>query len=188
MEEIAIRKLKQVGKLLYTEGLVDARAGNLSVRLKDKIVITRRGSHLGNLQDWDFISLPLKEAHPLSDRASSELVVHKEIYLQTDYLSVVHAHPVGATLLSFERDYIEPIDSEGKDLLGRVQIIPAYPSGSLELARAVAFALRSSKLVVVRSHGVFSADLDPFYAYAHISVLERSCKILLYERGKIQRL
>ncbi len=188
MEEIAIRKLKQVGKFLYTEGLVDARAGNLSVRLKDNIVITRRGSHLGRLQDWDFISLPLRGKHLLQDRASSELVVHREIYLQTNYLAVVHAHPVGATLLSFERDCIEPIDSEGKDLLGRVQIIPAYPSGSLELAKAVASALRSSRLVVVRSHGVFSADLDPFYAYAHISVLERSCKILLYERGKIQRL
>jgi len=188
MEKIAIKRLIEVGKLLYTEGLVDARAGNLSVRLKDKMVITRRGSHLGKLQDWDFISLPLRGEHLLQDRASSELVVHREIHLQTPYSAVVHAHPLATTVLSFERDYIEPVDSEGKDLLGRVEVIPAYPPGSLELARAVASVLRSSRLVVVRSHGVFSADLDPFYAYAHISVLERSCKILLYERGKIQRL
>ena len=188
MEKIVIKRLIEVGKLLYTEGLVDARAGNLSVRLKDNIVITRRGSHLGRLQDWDFISLPLRGKHLLQDRASSELVVHREIYLHTEYLAVVHAHPIGATVLSFERDCIEPVDSEGKDLLGKVEVITAYPPGSLELARVVASVLRSSRLVVVRSHGVFSADLDPFYAYAHISVLERSCKILLYERGKIQRL
>ncbi len=188
MEKIAIKKLIEVGRLLYTESLVDARAGNLSVRLKDRLLITRRGSHLGRLKEWDFIELPLEGDHVLEERASSELVVHREIYLQTPHSAVVHAHPLATTVLSFERDYIEPIDSEGKDLLGRVQIIPAYPSGSLELARAVASVLRSSRLVVVRSHGVFSADLDLFYAYAHISVLERSCKILLYERGNIQRL
>ncbi|RME11800.1 MAG: hypothetical protein D6804_02530, partial [Aquificota bacterium] len=63
------------------------------------------------------------------------------------------------------------------------------PSGSEELAEAVSEVIKSSRLVVVRAHGVFSADSDPFYAYAHISVLERSCKILLYyERGGLQRL
>ncbi len=188
MEKVAIKKLVEVGRLLYREGLVDARAGNLSVRLKDQLIITRRGSHLGRLEGWDFVELPLEKAHILEDRASSELVVHREIYLQTSHRAVVHAHPLATTILSLEMDHIEPIDSEGRDLLGRVEVIPNYPSGSYELAKAVASSLKASRLVVVRAHGVFSADLDPFYAYAHISVLERSCKILLHERGNIQRL
>lgn len=183
-----IKKLIEVGKLLYAEGLVDARAGNLSYRLGPNLIITRRGSHLGRLREEDFIKVPLFQEYLLEDRASSELPVHKEVYLSTNHSCVVHAHPISTVVLSFSLDTIEPIDSEGKDLIGAVKVIPPYPSGSRELARAVAEALRDSKLVVVRSHGVFSADRDPFYAYAHISVLERSCKILLHGRGSLQGL
>ncbi|MDW8433549.1 MAG: class II aldolase/adducin family protein [Aquificaceae bacterium] len=188
MEKVAVGKLIEVGRLLYTEGLVDARAGNLSFKLDNSILITRRGTHLGRLNSWDFIKVPLEGRYPLEERASSELRVHRKVYLHTSYRSVVHAHPLATVQLSLELDLIEPVDSEGKELLGKVPVIECYPSGSEELAVAVCEAILSAGLVVVRSHGVFSASFDPFYAYAHISVLERSCKILQYERGKIQRL
>lgn len=183
-----IKKLIEVGKLLYEEGLVDARAGNLSCRLGDRLIITRRGSHLGRLREEDFIKLPLFDSHILEDRASSELPVHREIYLRTPHACIVHAHPPYAITLSFDLDLIKPIDSEGKDLLGSVQVIPSYPSGSKDLAIAVAESLKNSKLVIIRSHGVFSVGYDPFHAYSHISILEHSCKIFLYERGKLQGL
>jgi len=76
-------------------------------------------------------------------------------------------------------DRIESIDSEGKALLGSVKVLPDYPSGSLELARAVSEELKNSRLVVVRGHGVFSVGNDPLEGYSLISVLERSCHILL---------
>lgn len=185
MEEVVIKKLIEVGRLLYAEGLVDARAGNISYRLGDKLIITRRYSHLGRLREEDFIEVPTFERHILEDRASSELVVHREIYINTNHICVVHAHPTSAVILSFTQDAIEPIDSEGKDLIGNVKVLPPYPSGSVELAKAVSEALKHSKLIIVRSHGVFSADRDPFYAYANISVLERSCKILLHGGGNL---
>ncbi|MFN3870060.1 MAG: class II aldolase/adducin family protein [Aquificaceae bacterium] len=188
MEKVALKKLVEVGRLLYKEDLVDARAGNLSYRLGEHMLITRKGRHLGRLKEEDFIKISLFKDHPLQERASSELFVHREVYLQTSHRCVVHAHPICAVVLSFEKDLITPIDSEGKDLIGSVKVIDYYPSGSIDLAKAVAQALKDSNLVVVRSHGVFSADLEPFYAYSHISVLERSCKILLYESGRIQRL
>ena len=183
-----IKKLIEVGKLLYGEGLVDARAGNLSCRCGNSLIITRKGSHLGKLREEDFIKLPLSDSHILEDRASSELPVHREIYIRTSNACVVHAHQPYAIILSFDLDLIKPIDSEGKDLLGSVQVIPSYPSGSKELAIAVAESLKNSKLVLIRSHGVFSVGFDPFHAYSHISILEHSCKILLYERDKLQRL
>jgi len=178
-----IEKLCKVGRLLFLEGLVDARAGNLSCVLGGELLITRRGSHLGKLSPWDFIKVPLEGGGILDDRASSELLVHREVYLNTDHKSLVHAHPTSAVVLSFERDIVEPIDSEGRELIGRVEVLPPFPSGSKELALAVSQALKRSKVVLVKGHGAFSADKDPFYAYCHISVLERSCKILLHARG-----
>ncbi|ADO45666.1 class II aldolase/adducin family protein [Hydrogenobacter thermophilus TK-6] len=176
-----MRKLQLIGRLLFEEGLVDARAGNLSVRIGDKMLITRRGSFLGDLKDHDFILLDIKRESLLDERASSELVVHREVYLKTQKRAVVHAHPVSAVKLSFEKDLIVPKDSEGKELLGSVRVLKELPSGSYQLAQAVAETLAGEKLVVVRGHGVFSADTDVFYAYSHISVLEHSCKILLDE-------
>lgn len=186
MEAYWLKKLCKVGELLFLEGLVDARAGNLSCLLGEELLITRRGSHLGRLSEQDFIKVALKKEGLLDERASSELVVHREIYLSTDHKSVVHAHPVSAVLLSFHTDLIEPVDSEGRELLRRVEVLPPYAPGSQELAKAVSHALKRAKVVLVKGHGAFSADQDPFYAYAHISVLERSCKILLY--GSLQRL
>jgi len=179
MRDYLIKKLILVGKLLYKEGLVDARAGNLSAKYKNKMIITRRGSHLGVLIPEDFIELCLESEDFLDERASSELVVHRETYLHSNHGAVVHAHPVFTIRLSQKTDLIEPKDSEGITLLGKVRVLPELPSGSYELAREVSKVLSEEKIVVVRSHGVFSADKEPFYAYSHISVLEHSCKILL---------
>jgi L-fuculose-phosphate aldolase len=172
-------KIIKAGQLLFKEGLVDARAGNLSVRLDGRVLITRTGRHVGELSLEDIIELPLYGESVLEKRASSEWVVHKEIYLQTSHRAVVHAHPPKAVILSMSLDHIEPIDSEGKALLGSIKVLPDYPSGSLELARAVSEELKNSKLVVVRGHGVFSVGNDPLEGYSLISVLERSCGILL---------
>jgi L-fuculose-phosphate aldolase len=174
-----IRKLIQVGRLLFEEGLVDARAGNLSVRIGQKMLITRRGSHLGTLKEHDFILLDITKTSILDSRASSELLVHREVYIKTQNLALVHAHPTAVIKLSFRTKKIVPKDGEGKTLLKSVKVIPNLPSGSQKLAEAISDILSQDKLVVVRSHGVFSADTDPFYAYSHISVLEHSCKILL---------
>lgn len=173
------KKLKRVGALLFQEGLLDARAGNLSVKVGQRMIITRTGSHLGLLTEQSFVLLDIEREGPLDERASSELPVHREIYKRTSKRSVAHAHPPKAVAISFEVERIVPKDSEGKHLLGEVQVIPDMPSGSLELAREVSKVLKTKRLVVVRGHGVFSADEDPFYAYSHISVLEYSCKILL---------
>lgn len=175
------RKLIQVGKLLFEEGLVDARAGNLSVRVGQKMLITRRGSHLGTLKEHDFVLLDINKTSILDDRASSELLVHREVYIKAQNLALVHAHPTAVVKLSFKTKNIVPKDSEGKTLLKSVKVIPNLPSGGQKLAKVISDILSQDKLVVVRSHGVFSADTDPFYAYSHISVLEHSCKILLDE-------
>jgi len=173
-------KLIKAGELLHKEGLVDARAGNLSVRVDDRVFITRTGANLGTLSPEDIVELPLHEKHILEERASSEWIVHREIYLQTHHKAVVHAHPLYTVLISMQWDRIEPRDSEGRAILGFVEVIPDYPSGSPLLAQAVAQALKTSKIAVVKGHGVFSAGKDPLEAYTLTSILERSCRLLVY--------
>ncbi len=174
------REFRRVGKLLFEEGFVSARSGNLSFRWRDRILITRTGAFVGDLSREDIVSLPLRGESPLSGRASVELVVHRSLLINTARRAVVHAHPPNSVALSFSQDEIVPVDSEGFELVGRVRVVsPERVSASEELAEAVLEVLREDNIVVVRGHGVFSADASLFGAYRHISTLEHSCKILL---------
>lgn len=174
-----VSKLIEVGSLLFQEGLVDARAGNLSVKVGRKILITRTKAHLNLLTPYDLICVDIDKEGPLDKRASSELLVHREIYKRTNHCAIVHAHPVNVIKLSFKKDMLEFIDSEGKMLLGSVKVIPDYEPGSKELAHIIAKELTNSNLVIVRGHGVFSADEDLMKAYSNVSILEHSCKVML---------
>ncbi len=172
-------KLIEIGHLLFQEGLVDARAGNISVKIGNKILITRTKAHLNLLTPYDLICVDINKEGLLDKRASSELLVHREIYKKTNHNAIVHAHPVSVIKLSFEKDMIEFVDSEGKTLLGSVKVIQDYESGSKELAYYVAQELTSSNLVIVRGHGVFSADENLMKAYSNVSILEHSCRVML---------
>ncbi len=170
------RQFRRVGRSLYMTGLVSSHGGNLSVRLGYRLVIKRRGGMLGYLDPSDLIEAGLEGENPL---ASTELIVHQAIYRATNALAVVHAHPRTAVALSFDRDTITPLDTEGRYVLNRVpEVAVDRPSGSPEVARAVASALQSHPVVVVRSHGSFAVGGTLEEALQRTSVLEESCEII----------
>ena len=177
--EFIYREIVRVGRLLFEEGLVSARSGNLSRAFGDRLFITRTGANMGALTGEDVICLPLKEEHLLDRRASVELPVHRRIILETKKPAVVHAHPTYTLLLSYDREEIIPVDSEGREILGRVPVLELErPSASEELAREASEVLKVVPVVVVKGHGVFSCAGELHRAYSLISTLEHSCKIL----------
>jgi L-fuculose-phosphate aldolase len=177
-----LREILQVGRALFEEGLVDAVSGNLSVKFREHIYITRRGRITGNLRRGDILRVKLNNDF-LDPRASSELIVHREIYKTTDAGAVVHAHPVSAVALSLHLEEIRPIDSEGRDILGNVKVISvSKPSASRELALAVSDVLKGNSIVLVRGHGAFCRARKLKEAYRLVSCLEHSCKILILQK------
>ena len=186
--EFIYREIVKVGRLLFEERLVSARSGNISRSFGDKLFITRTGANMGTLTREDIIRLPLKEEHPLDERASVELPVHRRIILETKKPAVVHAHPTYTLLISYERKEIVPVDSEGREILGGVPVLDLEkPSASEELAREASRMLKDSPVVVVRGHGVFSCAEELHRAYSFISTLEHSCKILFLRSSQPRR-
>ena len=176
--EWVIREILEVGRILFREGLVSARAGNLSYAYKGKLIITRTGSFLGGLTREDLIEVPLEGENLLDNRASVELPVHRRVVIKTGKRAVVHAHPPFTVSLSLFEKTIEPVDSEGKAILGAVPVLdPAEPPASEDLAEAVSEALKTYKVVVIRGHGVFSAAESLHRAYSYVSTLEHSCRV-----------
>jgi len=180
MRRKIIRDFLEVGRFLFDTGVVDYFSGNLSVKWKDKIFITRSGSPLPLLKPQDVLEVDLKK--PLVGRPSSEFIVHKAVYEKTDRKAVAHAHPPSVVSLAFnlKGDYYEPIDNEGKLLLGKVPILRVEkPSASPELAKVVSETLKGFPCAIVYSHGVFCASDSLKKAAGFITALEFSAKVYI---------
>jgi L-fuculose-phosphate aldolase len=179
VDGVLFRACEQVGRDLYRAGLVSSHGGNLSICRGDRLVIKRRGAMLGRLHPEDLIETGLAQDDENAPHCSTELIVHRAIYQATRSGAVVHAHPRTAVALSLRRETIVPLDTEGRAVLGAVPVVAVErPSGSPEVARAVADRLRTHPIVVVRGHGSFAAGQTLEQAFQHTSILEESCQII----------
>jgi L-fuculose-phosphate aldolase len=168
-----------VGSDLHQAQLVSSHGGNLSIRRGDRLIIKRSGAMLGHLQPADLLETGIFEDDENTPHCSTELIVHRAIYQATSAKAIVHAHPRTAVAISLTRESIVPLDSEGGFMLERVPVVAVeYPSGSPEVAQAVADALEDGPIVVVRSHGSFAIGDTLERAFQRTSVLEESCQII----------
>ncbi|BAF59101.1 MAG: aldolase [Pelotomaculum sp.] len=178
-----LTEFQRIGRDLFLAGLNSSHSGNLSVRCGDRIVITRRGSMLGHLEERDLIETGLEKNDSNIILASTEIGVHRAIYKRTPALAIVHAHPVHAIALSLLEDEIIPLDSEGAYLLHRVPVIGAeHTIGSRELEEKLPGYLSEYKIAVVRGHGSFAVGQMLEEAYQWTSALENICRIICLTR------
>jgi len=180
-----LEQFQRFGKDLFEHGLTSSHGGNMSVRMGDRIVITRTGSMLGHLEEKDLIESGLEANDSGIMLASTELIVHRTIYQNTSALAVIHCHPPHAVALSLvEEDSIIPVDNEGSYFIKRIPIVQAeFTAGSQEMARAVTQKLREYKIVMLRGHGCFSTGPMLEEAFEWCSVLEESSKVIYYTRN-----
>ncbi len=168
-----------IGRDLFVSGAISSHGGNMSVRVGDRVLITRRGSMLGRLTESDIIETALEHDDSEIALASTEIVVHRAIYAKTDALAVVHAHPVHTIMRSLIEDEIVPIDSEASYLLHKVPVFSLpLTAGSAEVAEAVSEGLKEYKCVMLRGHGPFAIGTVLEEAFQWVSTLEQACKIL----------
>jgi ribulose-5-phosphate 4-epimerase/fuculose-1-phosphate aldolase len=80
------------GRMLFSLGLVRGAEGNLSVFDGAALTITRTGVSLADLEDRDVIRGALDGELP---GASSDLEVHRRMYVERGAGAVVHVHPAG---------------------------------------------------------------------------------------------
>lgn len=172
----------KIGKLAWQQGLFSSHGGNMSIRVGEKIYITRRGSMLGCLSKEDIIETIIDGIDANISLASTEIVVHREIYKNTSALAIFHAHPPIATALSILCEEIVLIDSEGSYILKKVPVISAKKTvGSKEVAKIIPEYLKEFKIVMLKGHGSFATGLFLEEAFSYTSTLEHSCKILFYK-------
>jgi L-fuculose-phosphate aldolase len=171
---------REIGEDLFTAQLISSHGGNLSIRLGDRVIIKRRGAQLGRLKPHDLIETRLDKNDSGVALASTELLVHRAIYLNTPALAVCHCHPRTAVAFSFSRDELVPIDNEASYLLKKIPVVTEeFASGTPQMANKVAEALKNYKIILLRGHGSFATGQTLDEAFHWSTCLEESCQMEL---------
>ena len=172
-------QFQAVGRALFTQGLVSCHSGNLSIKLGEHLLITRRGSTLSSIGEADLVKTGIARNDRATPLASTELEVHRSIYKKTSAMAVVHAHPPYAVALSFTEKEIIPCDTEGRALLPKVPILGKQVTVKAGgLAEEISEALKQHKVVLVQGHGTFAVGQLLEEAHYYTSILEQNCRLL----------
>jgi L-fuculose-phosphate aldolase len=183
IDERIYEQIRDIGRDLYVQGMISSHGGNISIRVGDRVIIKRRGAQLGRLKPSDLIETSIEKNDSGVVLASTELLVHRNIYMKTPALAVVHCHPRTAIAFSLSRDEIVPIDNEASYLLKKVPVVTEeFASGTPEMAHKVADALQQYKIIMLRGHGSFATGQTLEEAFHWSSTLEEACQIALWAR------
>jgi len=151
LEKKLIKQLIAAGKIYGQLGLVDQNGGNISVRVKNGLIIKRTGSYPYQLKVSDFVLATKVTGHKVFVKGdfepSSEVRFHHAIYqVRPDINCVLHAHDFTAV----------NCQQKCKD----VGYIPHFPYGTLALAKAVAGKAKKFDYIIEAQHGVIALGKD----------------------------
>ncbi|MFN2462039.1 MAG: class II aldolase/adducin family protein [Candidatus Velthaea sp.] len=188
--------LVRTAHALWDRGLVNGSSGNISARLDDgSILITPSGCSFGALAADDLVRVGI-DGRPYNAgmRPSVERLLHLAVYrARADVRYVIHTHPAYCVVWSqtggpFPREIVAATES-----LAPLAWVPFAPSGSQELADAVARALSGdAALALLENHGLIavSGDIDAAFlqtdlaeSCAHVAYASRLLRELTSRRG-----
>ncbi|MGP8011564.1 MAG: class II aldolase/adducin family protein [Halobacteriota archaeon] len=163
---------------LFKRGLTSTLSGNLSARVDDVVYIspTKVPSYRVRVEDVSVVTM--NGDHLAGKSPSSEMPTHLAIYKVTDAKAIVHAHSRFATALSCMGGDLQPPDVEGKQLLGRIPLIPYARPGTSELAEAVSSGIRGFKGALLENHGLVAVGANLEEAYIVAEGIERAAQLV----------
>jgi ribulose-5-phosphate 4-epimerase/fuculose-1-phosphate aldolase len=196
MNEAELREqIVRFGRSLFERGLTPGNSGNLSARVGERYLMTPTNSCLGTLEAQR-LSLVDRQGRLLSgDPPTRENFLHLAFYDQRPSANaVVHLHSVHAVAVSCladvdPQDVMPPITPYYVVRVGRLPLIPYYPPGDIELARAVGLLAPSFSALLLANHGPVVAGTSLEAAVNTIEELEATARLFLLVRGeKVRRL
>jgi L-fuculose-phosphate aldolase len=183
VEEAAEAVLAAAKDMLH-KGLVEGTAGNISARQEDgNIVITPSSVDYALMQLDDLVVID-PDGHTVSAKdgrsASSEKLLHLACYQAFDDVgSVIHSHPVHATMFAVTRQDIPAcIDEFSIYVGGDVRCSEYAASGTPEVGEQAVKALEGRGAALIANHGMVAVGPNPANALHITALVERSAHIV----------
>lgn len=170
--EPARAALVRYGQRMVADRLVTGSAGNISVRVGDRIVMTPTGVNYDQVTAESVNVLDLDGTILAgTGQRSSEWPMHRKIYDLTPASAVVHTHSVFSVAVGTICDEIPAVHYSVLRLGGAtVRVAPYTTFGSDELAGNVAAALEDRFAALLQNHGMiaYGSSLEEAYERAQI--------------------
>ncbi|MFF1304610.1 class II aldolase/adducin family protein [Streptomyces sp. NPDC058307] len=167
---------------LGAEGLLIGTAGNVSVRVEDRVAITATGAVLAELTPDQVTVVDLDgEIVAGGLLPTSELDLHLGVYRRYGTAAVVHTHAPMATALSLVLDELPCIHYQLLALGGTVRVAPYATFGTPDLAESVLTALEGRSAALMANHGAVTHAPTLAKAVEHALLLEWACGV--YQRA-----
>ena len=186
-------KITYLAKSIYDRGLTFGSSGNISVRIEDGWLMTPSGSTMGNLDPAKISKLDNEGNHVSGDKPTKEAFLHVAMYeerMQTG--AVVHLHSTHSVAVSClagidESNVLPPITAYYVMKIGKLPLVPYFPPGDLDLAKAVREMATKHHAVLLANHGPVVAGKSLESAVYATEELEETAKLFLLLRNEKTR-
>ena len=171
-------------KDMLRRGLVEGTAGNISARRSDgNIVITPSSVDYRDMQLDDLVLVDPEGAvlHAADGRSpSSEMKLHLACYQAFDDIgSVIHSHPVWATMFAIAHEPIPAcIDEFAVYCGGDVRCTEYAASGTPEVGANAVKALEGRAAALIANHGLVAVGPRPDKVLHVTALVERTAQIV----------
>ncbi|MER6082116.1 class II aldolase/adducin family protein [Streptomyces sp. NPDC001833] len=167
-----------VCRRLGAAGLLIGTAGNVSVRVGDRVAVTATGAVLAQLTAGQVTVVDLDgKAVAGTLQPTSELDLHLGVYRRYGAGAVVHTHAPMATALSCVLDELPCIHYQLLALGGTVRVAPYATFGTPELAESVLAALDGRSAALMANHGSVAVGPTLDKAVENALLLEWACGV-----------
>lgn len=165
---------------MQSNGLIVGTAGNVSIRVDDKVAISPSGVPYETMTAEDVVvfSMDGERVDGILE-PSSELPLHLSVYRETAAKAITHNHAPASTALGLVVDEIPPSHYYSAMLGGIIRVAPYAEFGTDELARNVTDALKDRSGALMKNHGAITVGPTVKKAAGLLPILEYVCEIHL---------
>jgi ribulose-5-phosphate 4-epimerase/fuculose-1-phosphate aldolase len=160
MSESATRdSIARLAKSMFERGLTFGGSGNISVRIEDGWLMTPTGSTMGDLDPARISKLDEQGNLVSGDKPTKESFLHIAMYEERPLTgAVVHLHSTHSVAVSCLADIdptnvLPPITAYYVMKIGTLPLVPYFPPGDINLARAVREMASKHHAVLLANHG-----------------------------------
>jgi 3-dehydro-4-phosphotetronate decarboxylase len=186
-------EISRLAKSMFDRGLTFGSSGNISVRLEDGWLMTPTGSTMGNIDPACISKLDDAGQHISGDKPTKETFLHVAMYEERPATgAVVHLHSTHSVAVSCLADIdpanvLPPITAYYVMKIGKLPLVPYFPPGDLDLAKAVREMASDHHAVLLANHGPVVAGKSLEDAVYATEELEETAKLFLMLKDRKTR-
>ena len=174
-----------LAKSMFERGLTFGSSGNISARVDDGWLMTPTGSTMGTLDPAKISKINNEGIHIQGDKPTKESFLHRVMYEQRPGTgAVVHLHSTHSVAVSClvdidKKNVLPPITAYYVMKIGTLPLVPYFPPGDLNLAKAVSEMATDHHAVLLANHGPVVAGKSLEDAVYAMEELEETAKLFL---------